>query len=1060
MSKKTNISLIADGEVCGFPSELGIAYINGETTVTGILNTKKKTPGDLIHSQELGLHELYTKLTVLPQSGTDFTVSFIRKPDQTAFSLVSDGILCGILLNREVKQMLLTLHTAKLKNGNDFEKFVASVAEWAKISELSLIIRNKVHNNYSLLQKLSDGFNGIAIPTGYENYLLIATGIFDLRQTEFGQCVSTLTQQNQLVFAVGGSFKDKSFGAQLISEKIETDTFIIENLLFGMQKSISGFYCVAGGTFIFKLEDRNIGFTLSGAIAPGSFMLAGASLPDIRIPLNSRLSFSDLALNIGINAGRPTFGMTGRLNTNNLSIFAGFVVTPPKITLFTAALTSTTGRISLKDLIVEIVDIHWDAVNCLDVVAIGDFDIQETSLDSGGIKNFPANNNAENYQETKKSIETHVKDDFNRKMGELQITGDAQLTPLGNNTEQYILTDKGTMRHYRIDKNGKISLNCQIYACSQATRLGNYDMPVGFFICGTLEIFGIKIRFLFLADKGKSLIALVQMDKINILKGLFVLEKSQKALPIEPIDGGVAGQLVKADNKASKEGAILYLNIQKNKGEVTCYVSARISLLKIFNFDTFILIKDKRVYINIETQLAGFKTTLNLQGNYQNFAETGFMARVVFDTSGFREILEKAQKALRSAAESVEKGVKEANRKIEEAQQSVLNLHCKIDNYNNRIRECQREISQARWYQIGIKIARGLEIVGLEIAKAGVWVAIGVAYGALEVAKAALKLGGAVVSTVLKSLAYVISAATQILWIKSFELGITATPKMQKIQAELILTVFGKDVRLGGELNLTGLVDHIKNFVSGNIGKQSDKLVEDIKNGKVSKAMEALPESKTDRSFIQEYLDLNKNKDKYEELSLLRDATEELFINSNNAYFDAFNEEHPDARENACHLTKLRWEEEIFHEQHCDAFDDEFVESLKNVIQVVQQEKTASRAKISRKEEDKMNTLLDIVKATRTEQTYRTQRAKERESLFSRTERNTEIKRNRMRTRAAEAEISAEKANEQYADTLSNLIEQHLGNQKGEVAEELKRELGIALYQFRNPDNTFRKRSK
>lgn len=78
------------------------------------------------------------------------------------------------------------------------------------------------------------------------------------------------------------------------------------------------------------------------------------------------------------------------------------------------------------------------------------------------------------------------------------------------------------------------------------------------------------------------------------------------------------------------------------------------------------------------------------------------------------------------------------------------------------------------------KIARGLEIAGLEVAKAGVYVAIGVAHGALEVAKAALKLGDTVVSTVLKSIAYVISAATQILWIKSFELGITATRQMQR----------------------------------------------------------------------------------------------------------------------------------------------------------------------------------------------------------------------------------------------------------------------------------------
>lgn len=1051
MSKKTNISLIANGEVFGFPAEFGIARINNETTIIGSLNTKGKNPGDFIQNKELGITELSDQLTILPESGTEFSVSFARKPKQTAFALTSSGILCGILLTEESKQMLLTLNTSRLKSGNKFEQFVADVAEWAEISELTLIIRNKGGMSYSFLQQLSEGFDKVMIPKSYEKYQLIATGIFELSRTDFGQCISTLTKQNQLLFAVGGSFTEKSFGAQLISEKIETDTFILENFMFGLQQSSKGFYCVATGTFTFKLEDRNICFTLSGAVSPGSFMLSAASSSDARIPLNSRLSFSDLALSIGVNSGKVSFGMTGRLNTNNLSIFAGFAINPPKITLFTAALTSTTGRISLKDLVVEIADIQWEAVNCLDVVAIGDFDIQNTSLSNGGINNFPTDNKAEDYNESKRSIETNTKKDFNEKMSALKIEGDAQLTPLGNNTGQYILTDKGTMRHYRIDRNGKISLNCQIYVCSQPTKLGNYDMPVGFFICGTMEIFGTKIRFLFLADKGKSLIALVQMDKINILKGLFVIEKSQKPLPIEPINGGVAGQLVKPNN----QGATLYLNIQKDKGELTFYVSAHLSILKIFDFDTLILIKDKLVYINIETQLAGFKTTFNLQGSYQNFSESGFTARVVFDTSGFREILEKAQKALRSAAESVEKGVKEATRKVDEAQQSVLSLQRKIDGYNDRINQCKREISNAKWYQIGKKIARGLEIAGLEIAKAGIYVAIGVAYGALEVAKAALKLGGAIVSSVLKSVAYIIEAATQILWIKSFELGITATPQIQKINAELVLTILGNDVRLAGELNLTGLVENIKNFVSGGVKEKSDKLIEDAKNGKVTRAIEATPDSEIDLAFVQEYCDLNKNQKRYEELRLLQDAADDLFIDSNNAYFDAFNEEHPDERENACHLTELRWEEEIFHEQHSDAFDDDFVESLDNVIQVIRQEKTTSRADISEEMENKMDNLLHTVKTIRTEKEYRAKRAQERESLFSRVERNMEMKRSSMRSRDAETERSAEEVNEQYANDLSRLIEQHLGDKEGETAENLKRTFGISLYRFRNQEDTF-----
>ncbi|MDR0711293.1 MAG: hypothetical protein LBF67_02970 [Prevotellaceae bacterium] len=1054
MGKKANISLTAGGELFGFPAELGIARIGGETLITGLLNTKGRQVEDLLQNRELDVSGLAGNLTALPKPDADFSVSFAKKSDKYAFVLTSSGIACGIILAGQSKQLLLALDTEKLKSGNDFERFVATAAEWAGISRLLIIVQNGGGGgDYSLLQKVAgEAFAIVDTPKGYESYQLIAAGVFDLSKTGFGKCVNTLTGLKQLRFAVGGSFASKSFEARLISDKIETSAFVLENFSFGLKKSSSDFSCVAGGNFIFKLENNRIGFSLFGAVSNTSFTLSATSLPNARIPLNSRLSFSDLALSIGVNAGAVSFGMTGRLNTNNLSIFAGFAVSPPRITLFTAALTSTTGRISLKDLVVEIADIQWDAVNCLDVVAVGDFDLTATSLPSGGITKFPTDSNDENYEKAKNEIEQRVVFEFNKKMDStLQIKGSSQLTPLGNDTNQYILTDKGTMRHYRIDGSGRISLNCQIYVCTQETTFGTDKMPVGFFICGTLEIFKVKARFLFLVNKGKSLVALVQVQKISIGK-IFSLGKSNKTLPVEPIHGGLAGQLIKPSN----DGAVMYLNIQKDKGELTFYLSAHVTILGIFEFDSLVLIKDRFVYVNIEYTYAGFKIVVNLKGGYKSFSETGFEASVVFDTTGFLEILKKAQETLKNAARSVKAGVEEATRKLNEAQQKVLNLQGQINNLDKRIAQCRSDISRAKWYQLWIKIARAAEIVGLGVAKAGVYVALGVAYSALEVAKAALKLGGAVVSTILESLAYIINAVTQMLWIKSFELGITANPQSQKIRAKLVLTVFGKDVTLDGELNLAGLIDGIKNFVTGSITKQSNKLVDDIKSGKVKRAIED-DDDAIDMLSIAEYSDLTKNNERYAELLTLRDTVDDLFMDANDAYFDAFNEENADSRESACRLTELRWEEEIFQNQHSDAFDDELVESLDTVIKAIRQEKELNRAEISDEIEAKMDGLLHTVKSISNEKESRTKRAAARESLFSRLEKSVDVKRSTRRTRAAEAEVSADEANEKYAESLSKLLELHLGDKTGEVTEDLKRTLGVALYQFRNPDDTFRK---
>ena len=1053
MNKKTNVCLIADGQVCGFPAQIGLGKIQGETTAFGTLTTKGRNPGDLFDHSELGLKELTDHLTVLPGKGTDFSASFIRKPGEMAFSLISPGMYCGIHLGNRAKQLFLNLQTEKLSRGNDFEQFVAHIAKWIKIRRLTLVVRN-APENYDLLQKLTSEFKALSIPAGYESYQLIASGIFDLNQTEFGQNIATLTRQNQLLFAVGGSFRDKSFGAQLISEEIQTDTLTISNLKFGIQKSATGFYFLAGGTFSIRQPGDDIGFTLSGAVSPKSFLLSGASLPDVRIPLNSRLSFSDLALTIGINAGRPTFGMTARLNTNNLSVFAGFVVNPPLITLFTAALTSTTGCISLKDLLVEIADIDGDPIQWLDVVAVGDFDLPDTRLRAGGIRNFPTDRNAEDYQEIKKSIEEEVKSDFNSQLSEWAIEGEAQLIPLGNDTGQYILTDKNTMRHFRIDHDGKITLNCQVYICTQETVLGGNRMPLGFFICGTLEIFGIRSRYLFLVEKGKSLVALVQIGSVNLLNGLFVLKASNKPLPSVPIDEQASRLLVKNNGGATKEGPTLYLNIQKDKSEVTFYINASVSLLKLFSFDTLILIRNKLVYINIETLYWGFRFTLNLQGSYENFSQGGFSVTLVFDTACFREILEKAQKSLKEAAQSVEKGVREATRKLEEAQQSVLNLQRKIDGYNSRIDECRRIISRAKWYQIGTKIARGLEIAALEVAKAGVYVAIGVAYAALEVAKAALNLGEDIVQMVLKSLAYVISAATQILWIKSFEVGMTISPKEQEIHANLVLTIFGKDVSLGGQLDLGNMMESIKGFVSDNIGKQSDKLIEDIKSGKVTRTLKALPEGIMDSAFAREYGDLNRNKERYEELLLLRDATEDLFVSSNEAYYEIYREEDPDTREDACRLTGLRWEEETFYKQHQDAFDSDFADSLENLIQAIREKKPTTRSVTSRKKDAEMDTLLRIIRERNDTHTRSSLQSGDRASLFSRLERSAGFKQSGRQPQSADTSISVSKANKQYAEALTELVNKRLDGFKGEVTDNLKRDLSVAIDQFRPPDKT------
>ncbi|WP_304205187.1 hypothetical protein [Phocaeicola plebeius] len=1050
MKQYINSILLAEGELFGFPATFGIGRMQGELTVMGFLTTRGRQPSDLMNCEDVGVSSLTSHLTVIPASSSDFSVEFVRQPRYSALSLTFPGLNCGITLSGDSRQLLLFLSTDRLKSGNTFERAVAEVAGWLGISRLALIARqNGAGQDLHLLQQFFPDFKGIELSPACTAYQLLALGEFNLSLNRFGQCIRQLTGLQTVRFMVGGSLSDQSFGAQLSSGRIETEGFIFDGLNFQIQKSATDFFCAVSGTFIFKLDGRPLSFTMSGSVSNTSFVLSASS--DARIPLNIRLSFSDLGLNIGVTPSGLTLGMIGRINTPRLSLFGGFAFGPypPKITLLTAALTSDTGRISLRDLIVEVVDIQWDALECLDVIAVGDFDLTETRLAGGGVKPIPSDVSLADYDTARQNQVRDVVADFNRQTDStLHITGEAQLTPLGNDTGQYILTDKGTMRHYRIDCNGKISLNCQLYICAEPLMLGNSQLPAGFFICGTLELFGKKIRFLFLADEGKSLVSLVQMDRIA-LGSFFILEKSQKPLPMEPINGGLAGQLV----QSSGNGPVMYLNVQREKAELTFYLSAHISILSVFRLDTLVLIRDRMVFVNIEYIYWGFKTVLNLQGGVKDFASAGFKLSIVFDTSGFLEIIQKAQDHLKSAAQSVKSSIEDATRKLDEAQREVVSLQRQIDDFNRRIEECRQIIRRTKWYKLWIKAARAAEIAGLEIAKAGVKVAIGVAYGTLELAKKALQLGSDVIGGVLNSLTHVIGAVTRLLWIKSFELGAEVTAATRKIWGKLVLTVLGKEVRVEKELDLDNLLENIKSFISQSATSESDKGLKDIQQGK--RAIES-DEAKIDSSMWAACADMRQTREDYATLQQLRDRMDEFFLDANNAYFEAFNEEDPNARENACRLTSLRWEEEIFRQQHVDAFDDSFETSLSTLIQTLRQEKQASRADISDDMEQQMDILLDVVHSLRLENEARALRIP-RASLFECLEQNIETCHRARRSRAAESEISAKDANTYYADTMSELIQKYLGDQQGEAAEEIRRTLALALYEFRNPSDTFHK---
>jgi len=1026
VSKKPNIGLLIECEVFGVKANAALCRANSGIVAAGELNPQGNSLGGFV-SKAIPINDLCKSGAILNEcnSNSQFTAKFAMIGKEKIAVLAKSGALALCFIKNDKNwQAAFAMSTAKLKNSsNAFEKDMAVFAEWAGIENLNIIVQNSKQSKEVQLLKLIKGNDiFLDVPENFQSNQLIIGSKFKLEKNGFGKFLKELIQINELDLWIGATPQTGSFGVSLVCGKIDTKLCAIENLTFALSKDSSTFFCAAGGVFTLKLDSGNIKFMLAGSASNTSFMLTGASFPETKFKLTEKLFFSDLALSIGISNG-VAFGMTGRITTDKLSIFAGFMISvpPPKINLLTAAITTTKGSLSLADIVSDIAEIQFDAVKFLDVIAIEDFELQA------------------NIGKNKFAVNT-----FNSAVGNEFAISDYKITELGR--DQYIVTDNVNMRHFRIDANGKVSLNCQIYTCFVSTKIGTNTFNPGFFICGVLKIFGVKARFLFKAEKGVSLIALVQISPVKIKAGsftLFELSGSKKDFPIAPIDGGAAGKLVKAPEKG--KDLVLYINVKKT--EVSCYLSAYLNVLEILKFDALVIIRDKNVYIDASLSYWGFSIIINIATSYQSFSSANFEFSIKFDTSGFLKMLQEVQETLRNAAKKVSNTIEEAQRKLTDAQNSVLRLQNEIDSCNRSISNCKRAINNARWYQVVTKTAKALEIAWLEVKKVGIYVAIGVAYAALEAAKAVLGAAGKIATSVLKAAATIIQYATQLLWIKSFEFGVKANGGGCTVKSKLVLIVLGKEKIIEGNINLGDPSSFVKNSLKSN----SDEIVAKAEKGEtIHKAAEI--EFVLDDDILEQCKDLNKNYQRFEQSVDFTNALDEFFIGAAINYMDVYGEENPNFREVAGNFANMRMECEMNAIQNEMSFNEEFASSVDVVVDALDNETSRSFSP------DFLNKMKGLKKyANNAVQMHRSGHAgafqrKAKRNLMdiysNEIEKSMEVHRNK----ASVDDIPIEESNEKYADSLVALLEKNFGDLDKDSPMNLMNNeyLATAIYELRN----------
>lgn len=236
-----------------------------------------------------------------------------------------------------------------------------------------------------------------------------------------------------------------------------------------------------------------------------------------------------------------------------------------------------------------------------------------------------------------------------------------------------------------------------------------------------------------------------------------VVPESEKQFPLG--ENNVISQFM----NVKQPGIVFFLSAVER--DVCFYLDGRIELLSLFVADARIIFCSGLISIDFRLLWLGFlQISLHLKVAYNTFTNGGFEFCLIVDTTGLKEKLSAVTRKIDEAIQRLRAKIDNATREIDRAQAHVNELYGQIDSFSRRIEDCRRAIRQAKWWKRAfVAIAKGIEIGAYEVAKVGVYAAIGVATAALQVAKGFIAISGAIGEGVMKAVNGLIQGAMSLL---------------------------------------------------------------------------------------------------------------------------------------------------------------------------------------------------------------------------------------------------------------------------------------------------------
>lgn len=619
------------------------------------------------------------------------------------------------------------------------------------------------------------------------------------------------------------------------------------------------------GTFQFTMIPE-MEFRIECGVSNSAFKLSALAHADKPVQLIDILSIGDTCLMIQMGKTLE-FGLYSTLYINRLAIFGAVMLSETGGTIVPELISAALiNELTISSLLENLAgkemggnsNIDFIKIKGLDFQTITPFDVKKLAPEDAGA----------------------VADHFNRQVDSVDLKLDPEQIQLTSYEAGTDLADLKRMRHYFINKKGNIELSAQFYYSSVDTKFGNYTVEQGLFFCGVLEILKARFEVLFSWRKSEECIlayaraAPIKLGFLTIDSSDFASERSSE-LPIAA--DSVMSQFV----DLRRRGLVFFLAASKK--EVSFYFDGKVDILGIINAQARILFVNGLISIDVCTNFFSIlKASLHLKIDYSSFNSGAFQFCLMIDTSGLAEKMKRVTQRIDQAARKLHGKIDNANREITRAQKHVTELYGQISYLDGRINDCAEAIRRAPWWKKAfVAIGKGLEIGAYEVAKGGVYAAIGVATAALEVARAVITFAGRLGEDVLKAVSAVIQGAMSVFYINYIKLEINADRNAANFHAEMGIVLLGKTYTVSKDIGRQALSQNPTGALDDAINSDS-AVSKDIENIEVAASRSYW------RKYQHEEYTIEENKRNLKEMIVHIDDSVSMLQSMQDSYMQEF----------------------------------------------------------------------------------------------------------------------------------------------------------------------------